>query len=272
MITSLRDIMVVADIDGTLLTDDHELLRSNLETIRLFTLLGGRFTLATGRLPQSIANYAELRELIGPAITCGGSILYDFAADRPIKTWTLPRLTAHLALSDVLKAFPAVGATVAANDMRLYLAAHNAYTQQYVDGENIIYFERPNEEIPPEWNKLLFAGTPELLSEVIAFTAQRTYPGAQFISTNKIYYELMPQGISKGSALRELCALVDIPIENTIVIGDYYNDLEMMREAGHSVAMGNAPSEVAMAADEMTGTNQEGGVGLYLYKLIRQYG
>lgn len=272
MITYLRDIIVISDIDGTLLTDDHQLLASNLETIRLFTLLGGRFTLATGRMPQSVANYPELAGLVGPAITCGGSILYDFMADKPIQTDVLPRLTARMALNDVLGVFPGAGAVVAANDMRLYLAGHSAQVQQLFDEENLSYFERPNEDIPPEWNKLLFAGPPEMMNEVAAYTARRTYPGAEFIATSRVYYELMPQNISKGSALKDLCALLGYPLENTIVIGDYYNDIEMMKVAGRSVAMGNAPVEVRMEADEVAATNQEGGVGLYLYKLIREYG
>ncbi|MDL2325234.1 HAD hydrolase family protein, partial [Ruminococcaceae bacterium OttesenSCG-928-A16] len=44
MIKSLADILVFSDMDGTLLTDDMQLSSANLETIRLFTMLGGRFS------------------------------------------------------------------------------------------------------------------------------------------------------------------------------------------------------------------------------------
>lgn len=59
--------------------------------------------------------------------------------------------------------------------------------------------------------------------------------------------------------------------KKTIVIGDYYNDLELMREAGYAVAVANAPAEVKANADTVTTcTCSEGAVGEYLYQLIRR--
>ena len=74
------------------------------------------------------------------------------------------------------------------------------------------------------------------------------------------------------AALGELCTYMGIPIENTVAIGDYFNDIELMRAAGHSVAMGNAPKEVQLAADTVTGRCLDGGVAEVLYGLIRKYG
>ena len=81
----------------------------------------------------------------------------------------------------------------------------------------------------------------------------------------------MPASVGKASALRDLCTLLNVPLENTIVIGDYYNDLEMMQAAGYSVAVANAPPEVKAAADEVTNCScADGAVGEYLYKLIEE--
>ena len=52
----------------------------------------------------------------------------------------------------------------------------------------------------------------------------------------------MPSGVSKASGLHDLCALMSKSMKNTVVIGDYYNDLEIMREAGYAVAVANAPA------------------------------
>jgi hydroxymethylpyrimidine pyrophosphatase-like HAD family hydrolase len=92
-----------------------------------------------------------------------------------------------------------------------------------------------------------------------------------FVSTMTIYYEMMPQGVTKGTALKELARLLDIPLEHTIVIGDYFNDIDMMREAGYSVAMGNAPAEVKRKAHQLAESNRYGGVGHYLYGLVKAY-
>ena len=90
-----------------------------------------------------------------------------------------------------------------------------------------------------------------------------------FLATNSIYLEIMPSGVSKASGLHDLCALMSKSMKNTVFIGDYYNDLELMREAGYAVAVANAPAEVKAAADHVTTcTCAEGAVGEYLYSLI----
>ena len=71
--------------------------------------------------------------------------------------------------------------------------------------------------------------------------------------------------------MHDLCALMNRSQKKTIVIGDYYNDLELMKAAGYAVAVANAPAEVKATADEVTTcTCSEGAVGEYLYKLIRK--
>ena len=67
-----------------------------------------------------------------------------------------------------------------------------------------------------------------------------------------MYYEIMPEGVSKGQALKDLCRYLKIPVENTIAIGDYFNDIELLQAAGRSVAVQNAPGEVQLVADEIT--------------------
>ena len=78
----------------------------------------------------------------------------------------------------------------------------------------------------------------------------------------------MPSGVSKASGLHDLCALMSKSMKNTVVIGDYYNDLEIMREAGYAVAVANAPAEVKAAADHVTTcTCAEGWRGSIWYSL-----
>ncbi|MDL2293451.1 Cof-type HAD-IIB family hydrolase [Ruminococcaceae bacterium OttesenSCG-928-D13] len=268
---SIRDILVVSDMDGTLLGPDHQLAPADMETIRLFIALGGHFTVATGRTFASIAMYPELKAVIDPAITCGGAVIYDFAKNEAAKSFVLPHLAARQAMRDLLKCFPGLGAMVMGNDMRLYKVAHSEQLMDLIQIEKMTYFTRPGEDLPAEWNKVLFAGPDDVLSEVQEYTKNRTYPGVYFVKTNEFYYEMMPKGVSKGSALDELCTLLGVSIKNTVVIGDYYNDLAIMKKAGHAVAMENAPQEVLDASDEQTASNQQSGVGQYLYKLIRKY-
>ncbi len=271
MIQSLKDILVVSDMDGTLLTDDKRILQSTFESIRLFTMLGGRFTVATGRCVESIARYGELCPFLSPVIANGGTVIYDFNRKGVLKNVGLPKMIAQKIVQDILRHFPQVGCMVMGADFRCYQVNASSYGQIFLDDEQISVWMRPFEALPSDWNKVLFAGSAQLLEEVEAYLQDKVFPGVFFVHTAPIYYEIMPEGESKGSALHELCSFLKVPIENTIVMGDYFNDLDMMREAGHSVAMSNAPPEVSIQASEVCRSNNEGGVGQFLYELIKQY-
>lgn len=271
MIESLRDILVVSDIDNTLLTPTEGIPSVNKATIQLFCALGGNFTVATGRTVESVKQRLGDLTLSAPAITGGGGVLCDFSTGERIKNEILPRAVAYRALEDIYFKFPAVGIEVMGADGLLYVVRSNDYVQRHLQQEEMSCLLIPLDEIHCEWNKVLFAAEHELLQRVKSFVDSRYYPGVYFVETNTMYYEIMPEGVSKGQALRELCHYLKLPLENTIAIGDYFNDIELLQAAGHSVAVSNAPGEVQLVADEITSSCMDGGVAEVLYRLIRTY-
>ncbi len=70
--------------------------------------------------------------------------------------------------------------------------------------------------------------------------------------SSKSSMEITHPDANKGSGLRHLCRLLDIPMENTMAIGDSGNDESMLRCAGLGVAMGNAPDFIKSIADAVT--------------------
>ena len=56
--------------------------------------------------------------------------------------------------------------------------------------------------------------------------------------------------------------------ENSLAFGDSYNDLDMLRYAGFSVAMGIADETVRAAADYVTDTQENAGVSKALWKFL----
>lgn len=269
---SLKDILVVSDMDGTLLNENKELLKGNIESIKLFTSLGGKFTVATGRLVESVLKYPELTGLITPGITSGGSVIYDFYNNGIIHNEVLPKMISHNVMNDMMRRFPYISILVAGSDTKFYQVAPSKAAQKLFDEEKMSFYVRAQDDLPPDWNKMLFAGQPDQMAEVEEFLNSLGYPGVSFIATERHYVEMMPEGVSKGSALKKLCDIMNVDIQNTIVIGDYYNDVEMMKEAGKAVAMSNAPSEVKMIADAITDGNcNQCGVGQYLYKIVQDY-
>ncbi|GBG95926.1 Cof-type HAD-IIB family hydrolase [Lactococcus termiticola] len=85
--------------------------------------------------------------------------------------------------------------------------------------------------------------------------------------------EIVPKGVSKGSALKRLLKKLEVPAENLIAFGDEFNDVEMFQLAkssgGHAYAMKNASERLIPHATEiLPKTNDEDGVAHQLEKLF----
>ena len=76
-------------------------------------------------------------------------------------------------------------------------------------------------------------------------------------------------GVSKASALADLCAERGIHRADVIAFGDMPNDLPMLSWAGHGVAVANAHPDVLTVADEVTAGNDDGGVARVLERLVQ---
>lgn len=269
---NLHDYLVFCDMDNTLLTAKEGIPECNRTVIKLFIQMGGRFTVASGRPPESVRAALGDIQLTLPAICCNGSLLYDFSENRVLRRATLHREQASAAIADVVQKFPQVGVEVMAGAGEMYVTCANPYTHAHQVDEKLSGVACPLDNVPDGWVKTVFAADPETIRKIAQYVKGRYYGRDNyFLATNNIYFEIMPTGVGKAAGMRDLCTLLGEPVQNTLVIGDYYNDLEMMQQAGYSVAVANAPAEVKAAADEVTVCNcADGAVGEFLYKLIAE--
>ena len=134
---TLRDYLVFCDMDNTLLTAKEGIPSCNRTVIKLFTQLGGRFTVATGRPPESIRAALGDIQLSLPAISCNGSLLYDFSTDTVLRRATLDRKQATLAIQDVVRQFPRIGVEVMAHAGEMFVVQANEYTHAHQVDEKI---------------------------------------------------------------------------------------------------------------------------------------
>lgn len=72
--------------------------------------------------------------------------------------------------------------------------------------------------------------------------------------------EISPAGVTKATGVELVLKHFGLPRETSVALGDSFNDLEMLRYAGVGIAMGQAAQAVQEAADEITGSPDEGGV------------
>ena len=79
--------------------------------------------------------------------------------------------------------------------------------------------------------------------------------------------EVMPTGTNKGVGLRTICEDAGIDISEAIAVGDSYNDIFMLKEAGLGIAMGNAEDAVKDVADMVTDDCDHDGIAKALQKL-----
>jgi 3-deoxy-D-manno-octulosonate 8-phosphate phosphatase KdsC-like HAD superfamily phosphatase len=78
-------------------------------------------------------------------------------------------------------------------------------------------------------------------------------------------------GITKGTALEWVSAHYGIPLEQTVCVGDWFNDLPMIAKAGRSFVMGQAPSEVKAAATDVLDRTIDTG-GAIAEAIVRAFG
>ena len=73
-----------------------------------------------------------------------------------------------------------------------------------------------------------------------------------FIDREKGFFEIVPEGFSKASAMHFLAGKLNIPMEDTVAIGDSNNDIPMLSCAGVGIAMSNSSKELLAMADYVT--------------------
>ena len=84
--------------------------------------------------------------------------------------------------------------------------------------------------------------------------------------SGKNWLDISESEANKGNALREVQKLLNITKEETLVFGDYHNDIEMLQEAYFSFSMGNAHQDIKNITNFSTDNNNNRGVEKVLQK------
>lgn len=113
------------------------------------------------------------------------------------------------------------------------------------------------EEAPGHFDK--FYAYVDRVEKMDAF--RREFGGMlDFVDRKGGYFEIMPKGYSKASAMRFVSEKLGIPMSQTVAIGDSSNDIPMLECAGIGIAMGNATEDVKEFAEFVTTKVDEDGI------------
>lgn len=259
-------ITLVSDMDGTLLTNDKRITKKNMDAIRYFCSNGGNFTIASGRVYQSIESYFDQLEPKLPVISHNGGVICDPSAREVLYCRYLSGDYRNV-VREIHKKFPWLGieAFVA---KRILFFTDNPYIRKHISDEKIF----PDNQVvwhnlddaSEEWCKVLFAceaTDADMLEQVLP----PLYPQYQFVRSDAHYYELLPPGVNKGSALTELLRLCHLNRQTCYAVGDNMNDAELLEASGIGVAVKNASHALKERADIiLPATNEEDAIAVLI--------
>lgn len=260
--------LLVLDLDGTALSVGRQLAPVDVAAARALLRAGVRITIATGRLYTGAAWVGRELGVRGTIAVMNGSEIVDIDTDearcgsyltpdllgllrpvlirRPVSTFVFASRTIHLGTADA--------------DQRDYLGI---WTESLAEHPDI--YEAPLWETSPDvvalgiraedhaevddlTAALRGAAPGDIVTEVFY-----TFDGARFVKVRR-------SGVDKGTALCRLAADRGLPVEATVAVGDWYNDVPMLEKAGASFAMGHASPDARQAAHEvLTSTRHTGG-------------
>lgn len=270
MISPDRDIRLVAiDVDGTLLDFSGRIRPRVAASIQAAMARGCVVVLATGRRLQSVEPIAA-RLGISTVILTDGAVIYDYRNRRPVYERTLHpdllrrgvALTVAAGISPILYESPAVGGRMIAGppsmtgpEAELFLANRPEVQRLPVDQLELVECVIAIIAIADEARVGRLTATGYDNGD---FTMIRWFPSAAGYHHNAVSFA--PPATSKGLALRWLAAEWGIPIEATMAIGDYENDVSLVAAAGFGVAMGNAVASVKQVAQVVVSDCDNDGV------------
>ena len=250
--------MLFLDLDGTLLDDRKEITPGNRKALEEALQRGHGVIITTGRPLKSAMDQARKLGLDKPGcllIAYNGAVIYDWEKQEQIfaRTLEIPtvlevfdyvnRLGVHIQTYDTWDVLVEKRCDDAAVrrycDMiimnhRVMNDVHTDLTEEPVKCLVIDYDDRTGPLAVEKWLK------EEMAEKVDCFFSCDAY------------LEVVPKGMSKGEAVKMLCRMMDIPIENAVAVGDAANDLSMIEMAGIGVAMANGTAEVKAAAQYIT--------------------
>lgn len=245
---SVSDVVLLMDMDGTILPPSKIPSQQDLESIKRFVSAGGRFSVATGRALQSVAQYFDEIQVNFPAIMCNGALVYDINEKCGKMNVYLPTSTKDI-IAKILKDNPNIGCEILTID-HVYVPQLNEAESTHISIAKVTPDYIPIEDTPPDkWYKALFADKQEKTDKLVEYVAQQNFEGVDFVRSSKHYYEILPKNISKGSCvdfIREhYCTESDV----IICAGDYHNDIEMLKAADIAVCPANAVDAVKEICD-----------------------
>src|SRR5246127_1460137 len=251
--------MVIADVDGTLVTQEKVLTKRAAEAVLRLHEAGIQFTVTSGRPPRGMAMLIDPLKLTQPLAAFNGGVLIK----PDLKTVVDQKFLAPGVPERIIKAIEDHGLDVwLYTDIDWFVRDPNA---PHVAREQWTVKFPPT--VVKTFDGLLgrvakIVGVSDDLERVAKCEKDVQQAGGDQVSAARsqpYYLDVTHPQANKGEVVLSLSRLLDIPTEQVATIGDMPNDVLMFKKSGVSIAMGNASEEVKKSATYVTaGMDEEG--------------
>ncbi len=246
--------VIFIDIDGTLKDSNGHISNNTIAEIEKIKNMGIQVILCSGRNKEDAVKYSKQCKASGYVIIFDGAEVWDYENETPLFKLCLTKETVE-ELERLTKRLK----------LELIISADNLQADvlnKYAVLQCRIKLFKPDriDEIRRSLQELDNIKINELMrkSNVITYDSNNADQIDFFISNGQA---------NKWKAIEELCKIKGINRKDIIAIGDGSNDIEMLKNAGFGIAMGNATEEVKENADIMIPSNDKEGVAIFLKEL-----
>ncbi len=259
--------LVVADVDGTLVTPEKVLTPRVRAVVRTIIEAGIAFTITSGRPPLGMKTLVDDLDLRDPIAAFNGGLIV-----RPDLSIIREHLVTRQAAESVID-------ILTTHKLDVWVYGDNDW---YVRSRHGPHVDR--EEWTVKFSPTVVSTYEGLLDRVVKIVGVSDDDDAmarcvrelqqqfgQIVSaalSQSYYLDVTHPEANKGEVVGALSALLAIPSAGIVTVGDMPNDVLMFKRSGVSIAMGNASPEVQRAATFVTTSNREEGFALAMERFV----
>jgi hypothetical protein len=267
-LTAAKISLVLADVDGTLLTTDKVLTSRAVDSVHELDAAGIAFAITSGRPPRGMAMLVAPLALRTPIAGFNGGVFVhpdlSVIESRTLDSATAKK-TAELILNQGLDAWVYTADEWLIRNPDAPHVAREAWTVKF-DAKVVPAFTDAHLA-----HAVKIVGISDDLDLVAACEklAQKTLGEKASAARSQPYYlDVTHPQANKGAVVVTLSKLLNIPPAQIVTFGDMPNDVLMFSKSGFSIAMGNASDEVKAQASAVTASNEDEGFAKAVRKFV----
>lgn len=254
--------LVIADVDGTLLTPDKQLTSATVAAVHRLHQAGVAFTLASGRPPLGLASLIRTLRPSAPVAAFNGGLVVDEHL-QPLRQSAIPP-----------EVVGGIVASLTGNQMAVWVyqgsdwlvsepdGPHVARERASVGFDPVVVPDLPAHAGAEPVNIVKVVGVtddPDRMARAEAALREQFASRVCAGRSQPYYLDVTSPDANKGAAATYLSQLADLAAAEVATIGDMPVDALMFAHSGTSIAMGQADPHVQRAARYVTRANSDDG-------------